>query len=266
MIPKKERITNKLFLNAVLPLLKVIATDVPALAKGFANAQTVVQISALDDENPAGKSATHFIIENGAWTVKNDKPAEAPAVELEFKSVPSMNGFFKGDMKQLPKMKGIVKNFGLFLSFMKVLLKMSALLTAKEAPEDEETQKLLVKSFFYLLTAGISQLNKLGFEEVRRWTEVSPDRVYALAVNGQSDVSAYIRIKAGKSRSGHGEYTRAMPFFTLRFDSFKSALGILLSTDDMMDATKAGRLIMDGAPEFGATFGNLLLAVGGFVQ
>ncbi|MDR1408686.1 MAG: hypothetical protein LBJ12_00100 [Oscillospiraceae bacterium] len=268
MIPEKERYTSKLFLNAVLPLLKVIEGNVPELKAKFEGVNAVIQISAIDDENPTGKSATHFIIEDGAWTVKNDKVAENPDIDLCFKSVPDMNAFFKGDMgKGIGAiLKALVKKPGLFLKFMGVLLKMSNLLMAKEAPADEATQKLLVKCFFYLLTAGISQLNKLGHEEVRRWTEVSPDRVYALDVIGQPDVAAYIRIKAGKSRSGHGVYTRAMPFFTLRFDSFKSALGILLATDDMMEATKAGRLIMDGAPEFGATFGNLLLVVGGFVQ
>ena len=163
-------------------------------------------------------------------------------------------------------MHGIVKNFGTFLSFMMVLLKMSSLLTAKEAPEDEDTQRLMVKCFFYLLTSGISTLNKQGHEEVHEWTLKSPDRVYALAVQDHPEVSAFIRIKAGHSKAGRGEYKRAMPFFTLRFDSFKSALGTLLGTDDMLDATKNGRIVMDGGPEFGAQFGGFLLTVGGYVQ
>ena len=53
-----------------------------------------------------------------------------------------------------------------------------------------------------------------------------------------------------------------MPFFTLRFDSFKSALGTLLGTDDMLESTKSGKLIMDGAPEFGAQLGGFLLMIG----
>jgi len=267
MIPEQERVTNKLLLNAVIPLLKVIANDDPKLKAKFVGLTAVFQIAAIDPENPAGKSATHFLVENGAWTVKNDQVHEKPDAELCFKSVQDMNAFMKGDMGKGigALLKALTKKPGTFMKFLMVMLKMSSLLTAKEAPPDEPTQRLLVKSFFYLLTAGISQLNKLGNPEVKRWTETSPDRVYALAVNG-TDVAAYIRIKAGKSRSGHGEYTRAMPFFTLRFDCFKSALGILLATDDMMEATKAQRIIMDGAPEFGAQFGDLLLVVGSFVQ
>ena len=35
MASRDEIFTNKLFLNAVLPLIKVIASDVPSLAKKF---------------------------------------------------------------------------------------------------------------------------------------------------------------------------------------------------------------------------------------
>ncbi len=268
MPSQNELFTNKLFLNAILPLLKVIATDDPKLAKRFANAHAVIQISAKNPEAPGGKVATHFVVNSGEWLVHNDRTTKDPHIELEFKSIEAMNAFFKGQMNAstLPKIHGILKKTGVFASFMMLLLKMSSLLTAKAPPEDAATKALLVKCYFYLLPAGISQLNKLGHEAIHDWTSKSPDRVYALAVNGHPEVASYIRIKAGKSRAGRGEYTRAMPFFTLRFDSFDSALGILMSIDDMLEATKAGRLIMDGAPEFGAQLGEFLLTVGTFVQ
>lgn len=268
MASQTERFTNKLFLNAILPLLKVIATDDPKLSTRFAHMHAVVQISALDPEASAGKVATHYVINSGEWLVHNDKVTKDPHVELEFKSIEAMNAFFKGAMSPatLPKMRGLLKNTSIFVSFLMLLLKMSSLLNAKTPPEDEAVKTLLVKCYFYLLPAGISQLNKLGHEEIHNWALKSPDRVYALAVNGHPEVSSYIRIKAGKSRAGRGEYTRAMPFFTLRFDCFDSALGILMNTDDMLEATKAGRLIMDGAPEFGAQLGNFLLTVGEYVQ
>jgi hypothetical protein len=258
----------KIFLNAALPLVKVIATDVPALAKKFEKAHCVYQISALAPDLPEGKVATHLTINNGEWTVCPDKLTDAPLVELQFKSINAFVAFFKGQMSPatLPKMKGALKNFGAFLNLMQVLLKMSALLSAKEAPKDEATQTLLVKCFFYLLSSGISCLNKCGHEAIHDWALKSPDRVYGWAVNGHPEVSAYIRVKAGKSRAGRGEYKRAMPFFTLRFDCLESALGTLLGIDDMMEATKAGRLIMDGAPEFGAQLGDFMLTVAGYAQ
>ncbi|MCL2446441.1 MAG: hypothetical protein FWD06_06725 [Oscillospiraceae bacterium] len=256
----------KIFLNAALPLVKVIATDVPSLAQKFKKAHCVFQVSALCPQAPEGKVATHFTVNNGEWLVCADKVCTNAMVELEFSSVEKFVDFFKGNMMALPKIKGAMKHFGMFTAFMGVLMKMSGLLGAKEPPKDEETKVLLVKAFFYLLSSGISALNKNGHEEIKDWTSKSPDRVYSWAVNGHPEVSAYLRIKAGNSRAGRGEYKRAMPFFTLRFDSLDSALGILMATDDMMDATKAGRLIMDGAPEFGAQLGAFMLVVGGFAK
>ena len=270
MASREDILTNKIFLCGALPLIKTIASDVPSLAKKFEHTHAVIQVSALDADAPDGKWATHFVVNSGEWLVHADKVSdkEHTDVELEFKSVEAMNAFFKGKIapNTLPKMRGVFKNPGVFASFMMVLLKMSSLLTATQAPEDEDTQKLMVKCFFYLLTSGISTLNKQGHEEIHSWAMKSPDRVYALAVNDQPEVSAFIRVKAGKTRAGRGEYKRAMPFFTLRFDSFKSALGTLLGTDDMLDATKNGRIIMDGGPEFGAQFGGFLLTVGDYAK
>ncbi len=261
-------LTNKIFLNAALPLLKVIANDVPSLAKKFEKVHCIYQVSALDPSAPEGKYATHFTVNSGEWKVCADKVATNAHIELEFKSMETMNAFFKGKIgpSTLPKMKGIAKKPVEFAAFMMVLLKMSSLLTITEAPADEETQKLAVKCFFYLLSSGISQLNKHGHEGVQDWAKKSPDRVYAWAVDGYPEVSAFLRVKAGKTRSGRGTYKRAMPFFTMRFDSLPSALGILLSTDDMLESTKKGKLIMDGAPEFGAQIGDFMMQVGDYAK
>ncbi len=270
MASREDIFTNKIFLCAALPLLKTIASDDPKLAKKFEKTHAVIQVSARDPEAPDGKYATHFVINDGEWVVHADKVSdkEHTQVELEFKSVEQMNAFFKGNIgpKTLPKMKGVVSHGGTFLSFMMTLLKMSSLLTATEIPEDEATQQLMVKCFFYLLSSGISTLNKNGHEKVKEWTSKSPDRVYAFAVENHPEVSAYIRIKAGKSRAGRGTYKRALPFFTLRFDSFKSALGILLSIDDMLDSVRTGKLVMDGAPEFGGQIGELMFMVGDYAK
>ena len=261
-------LTNKIFLNAALPLLKVIATDDPKLAKKFEKVHCIYQVSALDPNAPEGKYATHFTVNNGEWKVCADKVATNAHIELQFKSMETMNAFFKGKIapSTLPKMKGIAKKPVEFASFMMVLLKMSSLLNIKEAPADEATQVLACKCFFYLLSSGISQLNKNGHEGVQDWAKKSPDRVYAWAVDGHPEVSAYLRVKAGKTRAGRGVYKRAMPFFTMRFDCLPSAFGILLSTDDMLQSTKEGKLIMDGAPEFGAQIGDFMMQVGAFAQ
>ena len=261
-IAQEELYSNKIFLNAALPLVKVLATEIPSLSKKFEHAHAVIQVSCLNPEVPEGKVGMHFIVNSGEWIV-NPCLSPEPHIELQFKSVEKLNAFFKGNitLDAIPKIHGI-KHAGTLAAFVMTLLKMASVLGATEAPEKEEDKQLMVKCMFYLLTSGISQLNKMGHPEIHEWTSKSPDRVYALAVNDHPEVAAYIRIKAGKSRAGRGEYKRAMPFFTLRFDSFDSALGILLGTADMLESVKSGKLIMDGGPEFGAQLGNFLLLIG----
>ena len=258
--------SNKIFLNAALPLVKVIANDDPKLKKKFEKAHAVIQVSCLDPEVEGGKRGMHFVVNSGEWLVHTCL-TEDPHIELQFKSVENLNDFFKGKITPagIPKIKGL-KKADVLISFVMVLLKMANLLGATEAPKDEATKELLVKCYFYLLSSGISQLNKLGHPEIKDWTTKSPDRVYAFAVDGYPQVAAYLRIKAGKSRAGRGEYKRAMPFFTLRFNNLDSALGMLMSTDDMLEATKAGRLIMDGGPEFGAQLGGFMLEIGALAK
>lgn len=268
MASREDILTNKVFLCAVLPLIKTIAMDDPKLAKKFEHAHAVIQVSAKDPDAPAGKYATHFVVNSGEWLCHTDKVADNAHIELCFKSVEAMNAFFKGNIgpATLPSMKGVAKKPAVFAAFMMTLLKMSSRLTAKEPPQDEETKKLLVKCYFYLLSSGISTLNKQGHEDIHNWALKSPDRVYAWAVDGYPEISAYIRIKAGKSKAGRGVYKRALPFFTMRFDSLDSALGILMGTADMLDYTKDSKLIMDGAPEFGAQIGTYMMTVAGYAQ
>lgn len=268
MHKNEEIYSSVIFFNAVLPVMKVIANDVPELKKKFKGMNAVVQISALDPDYPKGKRSTCFYIKNGEWTVKLDTIHNSPDVEIGFNSIEAMNGFFKGKMnlKTLPrKIKGVNK-MNVFVPFVSVLLKMSSLLSATEAPKDKATQELMVKCFFYLLSTGISKLNKVGHPEIHDWALKSPDRVYAWAVDGYPAVSAHMRVKEGNTKAGRGDYKKAMTFFTLRFNSLESALGILLDTDDMLEAVKAGRLIMDGAPEFGGQIGGFMLEVGALAK
>lgn len=268
MHKKEEVYSSVIFFNAVLPVMKVIANDVPELKKKFKGMNAIVQISAIDPEYPGGKRSTCFQIKNGEWTVKLNTIAKNPDVEIGFNSIEAMNGFFKGKMnlKTLPrKIKGVNK-VNVFAPFLSVLLKMSSLLSATEAPKDEATKELMVKCFFYLLSTGISKLNKAGYPAIHDWALKSPDRVYAWAVDGHPGVSAHMRVKEGNTKAGRGDYKKALTFFTLRFDSLDSALGILLDTDDMLEAVKAGRLIMDGAPEFGGQIGGFMLEVGALAK
>ena len=286
---------TRIFLNGALPLLKPIVEAKPELAKSFAGKTGVVQVSALlgpheaeyaalfGSPRPAGepegesgpvmataaagppKAGTHYLIEEGKLVVAKGLHA-SPNVELEFPSLEALNGFFRGSSKKLPKIKGALRSPGLLVATMKALLSMASALGAKAAPKDEPDRDLLVKLYFYLLSAGISQLNKSGHPRVAKWARSSPDRVYAWAVEGKPELSAYVRVKAGNTRSAHGVYERSKPFFTMSFDSSASALGILLGTDDMIESTAKSKIRMLGAPEYGAELGELMQLVADFAK
>ena len=103
--------SNNIFFNAALPLVKVIANDVPSLKKQFEKVHAIIQVSALDEEAEGGKIGMHYVVNGDEWLVHLNAVDPNPHVELEFKSVEAMNAFFKGKMSPatLPKMKGIVK-------------------------------------------------------------------------------------------------------------------------------------------------------------
>lgn len=261
MVTRDDIYANKIFLNAVLPLVKVIVESDEKWVKKFKGKNAVIQISAKDLE---GKVGTHYVLNDGELTVVKGATKD-PDIELEFASIPALNAFFAGKSKKMPKIKGW-KKIGLLISTLQVLMLMAKLLGAKEAPTDELEKELLVKLYFYLLSAGISQLNKAGHPGVSKWVKKSPDRVYAWVVNDKPELSAYIRIKAGNSKASRGIYRRSKPFFTMRFDSVDSALGILLDIDDMIESTVKEKLIMEGAPEFGAQIGEYMLLVGSYAK
>lgn len=270
---EEARYQSIVFLNAVVPVLKPIIAATPALARAFAGLNGVVQISALDEaapqagggagERPA-RMATHLVVDDGAVSVVLGAHG-APNLELEFGSLAKLNAFFTGS-PALPRFRGGWANRRLLVATVRSLLTMSKLLGATTPPERPEDQRLLTQCMFYLLTSGISQLNRAGHPRLRKWSSWQPDRVYQLEVDGQADLAAFVRVKGGRTRSARGRYTRSRPFFTMAFDSPRSALGILLDVDDMIESTVSSKIMMRGAPEYGAELGELMQLVGDYAK
>ena len=265
----KTRYSTTVFLKAVLPTLKPLVEGKPGLTKLWGSTNGTVQISACapDGEfnvNGVQKDAMHFEITDGALQPRLSA-TDYPDFEIEFKSREDLVTFFTGGLA-LPKFRGALKKPGLLVKTIGTLLVLSKLMGATEPPEDPDEAALLTKLMFYLLTTGISQLNKAGHPKFKKWAKKQPDRVYQLSVQGKPELAAYVRVKGGRTRASRGYYKRSRPFFELSFDSVPSALGTLLEIDDMLEATTAGRILMFGAPEYGADFGDLLLTIGGYAK
>ena len=96
---------SRIFLNAALPLVKVLAEEDHSLKKAFSGKTGVVQVSAADTLEGAGAGArvgTHFEVTDGAVRVVPGL-AEKADVELAFPSVEALNGFFSGKSMKLPE-------------------------------------------------------------------------------------------------------------------------------------------------------------------
>lgn len=264
-ITQDDLYAARIFFNSALPLLKVIVESEPKFGNKFKGKSFVFQVSAAYDKAEGGKMATHFVVEDGAWTVKLNEVHANPDLEFAFPNLRNFNIFFSGKGMPMPKIIGLSK-LGLLVKILMTLLRMAGLLQLTEAPKTAEDQAMLVKLYFYLLPNGISQLNKAGHPEIKKFTEPSPDRAYAYAVTGFPELQAWLRVKAGNSKAGRGEYQRSKPFLCMRFDSPMHALDILMEKGDMVEYIAKGYLTIEGAPEFGAALGNLMFTVAYYAQ
>lgn len=262
-----DKYALRIFFFAAIPLAKTIAENDPKFVEKFKGKSFTFQISVLDEGfKKTGKLSTHFIVEDGKWTTHAGETHPNPDIELQFSSVQKFILFFTGKGMPLPKIKGALAHLGKFVAILMTLLRMAGLLQATDVPPKKEDQELLVLLYFNLLSTGVSQLNRVAHPEIKAFTEDSPDRVYAFAVTGYEKLQAWIRVRKGETVSGRGECKRSAPFLCMRFDSPEHALEILMSKADMIDYMKKKYLCIEGAPEFGASFSNLLFAVAYYAQ
>ena len=79
--------------------------------------------------------------------------------------------------------------------------------------------------------------------------------------DGKPDyIACYLRIKAGKTKSGHGVYERRSPFVLFRFLSLDGALKVLGKEVEFVEGVEKGYVETVGAPEY-AMYLNDFMAV-----
>jgi hypothetical protein len=245
MASDKELLTARIVFRAVFPIIKVMIADDPKRAKQFEGLTGIVQFTARDEAGPVG---AHLKWTDGEFEVVQEI-AENPDITFSFSSVAKMVGFFAG--------KPMVKVFGLLWG-LKILM-------PESKPKTPELAKLKVKLTLYMVSTGLSQLNKGGDPDMVKWTSKQPDRIYQWSVEGE-DIACYLRIKAGKSKAGRGRYTRKKPFVHMIFSSIDGALPILTNQIDIVQAMKQGLVSNEGSPEYGAKIGDFMLKIGAMLS
>lgn len=251
-----EIMTARLFFNAAFPVMQVLLDDDPGMKEKFKNVAGIVQFGA---KNSNELLACHLIFDHGTVTVVQG-PAEKPDITLTFPSVSKMNALLKGGIA-LPAIKGL-KNAGFLVKVLSLLMGLSVMSPSKR-PKDFTGQSLKVKMSLYMITHALSQYNKLGDPDMQEFCRRQPDRIYQFTVENGEDreyIACYLRIKAGKSKSGHGVYARRSPFVHFRFLSVEGALAVLLKKVEFVEAVEKGYVETIGSPEY-ACYLNDFMAV-----
>ncbi len=252
MATERELMTARIFLRAVLPVIKVLVTDDPKINNKFTDVSARVQFRAKD---PAGDIGACLVFDRGDFQVEQGV-SDAADITFSFGSVASMNAMFAGK-PALPKIKGLLK-VGLLIKVLTLLMALKVLMP-NNRPTDPAKKRLKVKMTFYMITTALSQYNKGGDPEMVKWTSTQPERIYQITVD--DDIAAYLRVKAGKSKAGRGRYTKRRPFVHMKFNGVDGALPVVLNDVDMVTAVKKGYLSVDGPPEYGRDIGDFMMRI-----
>ena len=260
----RELMTAKLFFNAAFPVMQVVLDDDPAMKAKFKDVVAIVQICAKEGNELI---ACHLAFDRGKITV-NQGPATSPDITLSFGSLVKMNTMFRGGAA-LPSIKGFSK-LGLLLKVFSLLMSLM-LMSPKAKPTDPVKQKLKVKMSLYMVTRALSMYNKLGNPEMVEWCKRQPDRIYQFVVDsdvGESQepaIACYLRVKAGKSKSGHGVYTRRSPFVLFHFSSVAGAMKVLLKEVAFVEGVEKGCVEVIGSPEYAMGINDFMSVLQGMM-
>jgi len=235
----------RLFFNAAFPTMQVLLDDDYKIRKAFQNYSGVVQFGAKNGEELL---CCHMTFDNGALKV-TEGPAKKPDLTLTFDSVPKMIALLKGGLA-MPKIKG---NLKMLPNFLTLLLGLKIMTKPNSKLKDEGEKALKVKCSLYMITRALSQYNKLGDPDMKAFCLRQPDRIYQFQVehNEIPDyIAAYLRIKAGNSKSGHGVYKRRSPFVLFHFFSLDGALKVLGKECEFVEAAEKHYVETVGSPEY----------------
>jgi hypothetical protein len=245
----KELIANRLFTHAVFPVIKVVLQDDAFYKKLFANVKARVVIKA-EDKGGA------LCFDKGDFKVEYDDLDRAD-ITFSFSTIKKMNDFLRGKTV-LPKISGITK-VGLLVKVI-LLLNSLKIMMPNVRPKKEEKKYLKVKMAFYMATTSLSQLNKVGDVDMKKWVAKQPDRIYQIVIE-DTDIAAYLRVKAGNSKAGRGIYKRKRPFVTMRLNGLDGAMAVLLRDVEFVDAVGKGFVSIEGAPEYAAQMNDYMMRI-----
>jgi hypothetical protein len=250
----KVMLTNRIALRSIMPLFKVLyEADNTPLKKLLARFDGVIQLYIKGTDTGA-----YLVFSDGKLDVlQGIHPS--PDIALPFKHMAGMNALFTGG---IPVFGGIPTGLWKIPLLIKlvVLLLGLLLLMPNVNPKATAKRELKVKMIMYMVTNALSQLNKGGDEDMTIWTAKQPDRIYQMSIDPVGP-AAYLRVKGGKTKAGHGMYTRKAPFVHMRFNGLEGAYKVLAESKDTVSATADGDIRLEGSPEYAGNIGSFMMRI-----
>lgn len=289
---EQDVLTAQIYFRAAFPALNVTLTEDPKQVKAFAKINAVVEFRAADDEHPlacymvflTGETAAlsaqgkRFKVYQGEYPGKiemadGSENSSLKVVKMYFKSIKSLLGVFKGSspVEMLGILSPLLKNITnpVTLKFLMLMLSLTKTMPSFVPTADQPFEQYLkVKLSLYLITRALSTANKLGWEDMAHWTERQSDRIYQFKVGATLDkagkelyppIAAYLRVKAGNTKAGRGEYTRKRPFVLLEFPNPDSCIAVLTGRYPFVEAVEKGCVSIVGSGDsYAVQFNNIM--------
>jgi len=254
----EQELTAQLFFNAAFPVMQVVIDDDPSMNAKFRDVAATVQICA---KNGNELVACHLVFDRGKLSV-NQGPAQAPDITLSFSSLAKMNTMFRGGAA-LPSIKGFL-NLSLLIKIFSLLMSLMIMMPSSR-PKEPARQRLKVKMSLYMIARALSTYNKLGNPGMSEWCRRQPDRIYQFIVDDEPEIACYLRVKAGKSKSGHGVYKRRSPFVLFHFFNVAGALKVLLKDVAFVEGVEKGCVEVIGSPEYAMNLNDFMAVLQGLM-
>jgi hypothetical protein len=251
MADHRQELVARIFLRSALPLVKVVADEIPLFRKFLYRAGGVVQFAAADSE-----SAAYVELGDGTIDVKQGVHP-APSITVRFKTLKDLNTFFAGGTA-IPGIQGVT-GLPSLVRLLPYLLKLKILMP-DAMPKDPAGKALKVRMLLYMVSNALSQLNKGGDEVISAYVKKAPERVFQWTVTGGGP-AAYLRIRGGLSKSGRGTYGRRRPYVHMIFPDMDGAFDVLTQKVGTVEAIKEGKLRLEGAMEGGKDLGLFMQRV-----
>jgi putative sterol carrier protein len=247
---EKQRIVATLLMNAALPLAKLLVDEKPALAAKYRGWNRTVQFQIKNDP----ELACHLSFTEGNLEYYKGRH-DNPDLDFIFKNAAAFNAMMTGKIA-LPVIRGALKNLSTLIGFLPLMLGLTLLLPSK-IPKDQQGKALKVKMLLYFISVALSQLNRAGDEDMKKFTGAMPDRIFQWSVSPDGP-AVYLRVKKGKTKAGKGFYTRRKPFVHMMFAGTEGAFLVLTGQIDNVEAMKLGYLVVDGSPEYGKDISTIM--------